>query len=81
MGAADHHQAVSLLGQVTKSFPQEVTPTYRATLEAWQTRARHAVNGRIGYVPGTIEHRFHGAKQIGNTGTAGRCSCATASTR
>ena len=31
-------------------------------LEAWQRRARHAVNGRIGYVPGTIEHRFHGAK-------------------
>ena len=62
MGAADHHQAVSLLGQVTKSFPKEVAPAYRAMLEAWQSRARHAVNGRVGYVPGTIEHRFHGAK-------------------
>ena len=62
MGAADHHQAVGLLGLVGRSFPKDVSRTYRDMLEAWQRRAVQAVNGRIGYVPGTIEHRFHGAK-------------------
>ncbi len=62
MGAADHHQAVGLLGLVGRSFPTDVSRTYRDMLEAWQRRAVQAVNGRIGYVPGTIEHRFHGAK-------------------
>ena len=62
MGAADHHQAVALLGQVAHSMPAAVSPSYRAALAAWEARAQHAVNGRIGYVPGTIEHRFHGAK-------------------
>jgi hypothetical protein len=63
MGAADHHQAVAMLGKVTKSFPKGVAPSYAALLGAWEKRAAHAVNGRIGYVPGTIEHRFHGAKK------------------
>jgi hypothetical protein len=62
MGAADHHQAVALLGQVHRSFPNGVSPAYRSLLEAWESRAGHAVNGRIGYVGGTIEHRFHGQK-------------------
>jgi len=62
MGAADHHQAVAMLGMASRSFPNAVSPTYKAMLESWQRRARHAVNGRIGYVAGTIEHRFHGAK-------------------
>ncbi len=63
MGAADHHQAVAMLGLVTRSFPRDVSCNYKAMLEAWQHRARYAINGRIGYVEGTIEHRFHGAKQ------------------
>lgn len=63
MGAADHHQAVALLGMVTKSFPKDhVTPTYRKMLETWEGLAKSAVNGRIGYVAGTLEHRFHGLK-------------------
>ncbi len=62
MGAADHHQAVAMLGMASRSFPSDVSPSYKAMLEAWQRRARHAINGRIGYVAGTIEHRFHGAK-------------------
>ena len=62
MGAADHHQAVALLGQVKHSIPQAVSTSYRAALTTWEARAQHAVNGRIGYVAGTIEHRFHGAK-------------------
>jgi hypothetical protein len=63
MGAADHHMAVAMLGEVERSMPAAVSPSYRALLTAWQARIRHAVNRRIGYVPGRIEHRFHGAKK------------------
>jgi hypothetical protein len=63
MGAADHHQAVAFLGRVRHSFPAGVAPSYAVSLAAWESRALHAVNGRIGYLPGTIEHRFHGQKQ------------------
>ncbi|MBV8735913.1 MAG: hypothetical protein JO007_01390 [Alphaproteobacteria bacterium] len=62
MGAADHHQAVALLGQAAYSMPDAVSQNYRAALAAWERHAQHAVNGRIGYIAGTIEHRFHGAK-------------------
>lgn len=62
MGSADHHMAVAMIGKVSKSFPKDITPAYRTMLTAWEKRAVHAVNGRIGFVPGTIEHRFHGAK-------------------
>jgi hypothetical protein len=62
MGAADHHQAVAFVGQARRSFPAGVASSYAALLGAWEARAQHAVNGRIGYVSGTIEHRFHGAK-------------------
>ncbi len=62
MGAADHHMAVAMLGQVNKSMPPNVSLNYRSLLTAWEARIQYAVNRRIGFVPGTIEHRFHGAK-------------------
>jgi hypothetical protein len=62
MGAADHHMAVAMMGEVAKSMPRAVSTNYRALLTAWETRIQHAVNRRIGYVPGIVEHRFHGSK-------------------
>ncbi len=63
MGSGDHHQALALVGKVARSVPGGTTPAYLAHLTRWQQRADLAVNGRIGYVAGTIEHRFHGAKE------------------
>jgi len=62
MGSADHHQALALVGQVEKSVPAGTSPSYLGQLRRWQDRAAIIVNRRIGYVPGTVEHRFHGAK-------------------
>ncbi len=63
MGSGDNHMAVGLLGLVNKSVHKDIGGGYRRVIEAWEARAQAAVNGRIGYIPGTIEHRFHGKKR------------------
>jgi hypothetical protein len=70
MGSADHHMALALVGQAEKSWPEFTAASYKNHLQRWQSRARAYVNGRICALPGTIEHRFHGAKQ--NRGYLGR---------
>lgn len=62
MGSGDHHMALALVGEAERSLPGGSSPAYRAHLLRWQARALHHVNRNIGFVHGTIEHRFHGRK-------------------
>ena len=62
MGSGDHHMALSMVGKVNYSWPGGASESYKNHLLRWQDRATRFVNGRIGVVPGIIEHRFHGAK-------------------
>jgi Glycosyl transferase family 2 len=62
MGSGDHHMALSLIGQADKSMPDGTTAAYRAEVKRWESRALRHINGNIGFVPGTIEHLFHGRK-------------------
>lgn len=64
LGAADHHMALALAGLVHLSVPGGVTDGYLAPLRIWQERALHHISGNVGYVPGTIEHRWHGNKAL-----------------
>jgi hypothetical protein len=62
MGSGDHHMALAFEGLVEHSFPTGTRESYKAHLIRWQDRAQRFVNGRLGCVPGIIEHRFHGSK-------------------
>lgn len=62
LGAADHHMALALIGKVGDSIPGNLTAGYKAPLFRWQAGAMHHINGNIGFVPGTIEHGWHGPK-------------------
>ena len=62
MGSGDHHMALALAGQAEMSLPGGCSPAYREHVMRWQARAVSHIKGNIGYVPGTIEHRFHGRK-------------------
>lgn len=62
LGAADYHMALALVGYAEKSLPGVVNAAYRKHLFTWQERALHHINFNLGYLPGTIEHTFHGAK-------------------
>ena len=62
-GSGDHHMALALIGKAKASVPTGVNEDFREILEVWQSRALRQVNRKIGYVPGTIEHPFHGRKR------------------
>lgn len=62
MGAADHHMALSLVGKSRYSIPNGVHPNYYTPIKQWEQRALHHINGNIGFLWGTIEHRWHGRK-------------------
>lgn len=63
MGSGDHHMALALAGRVECSYPNGTSQSYKTAVHLWQDRAQRFVNGRVGAVPGIIEHRFHGTKQ------------------
>jgi hypothetical protein len=62
LGAADHHMALALVGRVQDSIPGNLTQAYSAPLLLWQKHAMQHIGGNIGYVPGTLEHAWHGSK-------------------
>lgn len=62
MGSGDHHMALGMVGKVWASLPNGVTAGYRNAVTAWANLAASAINGKIGFCGGTIEHTFHGRK-------------------
>jgi hypothetical protein len=62
LGAADHHLAMALIGRVNDSIPGNCTPGYKRPLQQWQDRVMPHIAGNLSYVPGTLEHRWHGSK-------------------
>ncbi len=62
MGSGDHHMALALAGHAEHSLPGQALGAYATHVLRWQDRARRHINGNVGFVDGTIEHRFHGRK-------------------
>lgn len=69
LGSGDRHMACALVGHAEKSLYYGLHPNYRRSVLNWQHLAKEAVNGNIGYVPGTINHYFHGLKADRKYGT------------
>ena len=63
MGAGDHHMALALIGRARESVPGGIHPNYLDAILQWQARAERHIARNIGYVPGTIEHQWHGSKE------------------
>ncbi len=62
MGSGDHHMALGLVGKYEASLPGGVTAGYRTAIATWSRRAAAEINGKLGFVHGTLEHPFHGRK-------------------
>lgn len=62
LGAADMHMACALVGKATSSYNGLVHPEYKNMCLRWQERANKFIKKDIGYVPGQINHFWHGAK-------------------
>jgi hypothetical protein len=63
MGSGDHHMALGLVGQAGHSMPEGTGDVYREAVKLWEKRAVETVNYKVGYVPLTIEHKWHGDKK------------------
>ena len=63
LGAADHHMAMALIGRALDSIHAGCTRAYKDHVLQWEERAVRHICGRIGHVPGTIEHKWHGSKE------------------
>jgi len=61
-GSGDHHMAFSLLGRANETLPHGLHQNYRDQILIWQERAVVHIGQNIGFVPGTIEHLWHGPK-------------------
>lgn len=63
VGAGDHHQAWACLGMVKETIHQGMCKDYYDACEEWQRKAEFACADIVGFVPGRIEHHFHGPKE------------------
>jgi hypothetical protein len=59
VGSADYYMAASFLGQAASALQAGFSLEYREAVLAWQRRAKDL---RLGYVPGVLQHHFHGDK-------------------
>lgn len=63
LGAGDHHMAWALLGHAKNTYPKGVSPQYAQSILHWQHRALKGIKKNVGFVPGTIQHHWHGKKK------------------
>ncbi len=63
LGSADHNMAKAFLGLVDKTYYAGISAGYKRRLLEWQALATRHVKQDIGYVPGLINHYWHGRKK------------------
>lgn len=61
VGEADYIMCKAALGEAADTLYPGVAAGYRHAVSVWQDRAR-ALQGDIGFVPGTLVHSWHGKK-------------------
>jgi hypothetical protein len=62
LGAGDHHMALGLIGEAKRSVPGHISNSYKKAVLDWETNAVHSLQKNVGYVPGSLTHYWHGAK-------------------
>lgn len=63
LGSGDHHMATAMINDVFTSVHAGMTSGFKEKCVDWQYRATRITQSKIGYVPGVIEHGFHGSKK------------------
>lgn len=63
LGSADHHMAWAMVGDVESTIHRKMHPSFFRMCREWQTKAIRVTHKQVGFVPGRIEHQFHGPKK------------------
>jgi hypothetical protein len=63
LGAGDSHMAYATINKVDLSINGLATDGYKKLAREWQFNAYRLTNGHWGYIPGVINHHWHGTKR------------------
>lgn len=61
LGAGDLHMALSMTGQYEPLG--YASPGYTRALETWDGRCQEFIKRNVGYVPGLVNHYYHGSRR------------------
>ena len=62
LACCHHRRAHAFIGDISKSDPRNISAAYTRHLQNYGDRAKRVVQGRLGYVRGSICHFYHGKK-------------------
>jgi hypothetical protein len=62
LGSGDYHMACALVGHVEYSLAREMPERYKYLCYQWQERAEKHIRRNVGYVPGLVNHGWHGRR-------------------
>ncbi len=62
LGSADHHSAWAAIGDTKGTIHGKMAASYFRRIREWQMAAMRVTHGHVGFVPGRIEHSWHGSK-------------------
>src|SRR5216684_3252537 len=62
IGSGDYHIATALVGQVKYSLAPEMPERYQELCYQWQEKAEKHIRRNVGYVPGIVNHGWHGKR-------------------
>jgi hypothetical protein len=60
LGAGDWYMAWAMVGKVGQILHKGTSDSFRRLCEEWQERTLRITKGHVGFIPGRIEHHFHG---------------------
>lgn len=63
LGSGDHHMMCALIGKVKDSIHKDMHQSFKDYWLEWETRAQIHIKRNIGYMPGSIDHYWHGKKK------------------
>jgi len=62
LGSGDYVMASALVGRVDISLAPEMPERYKFLCRQWQDRAEKHIRRNVGYVPGLVNHGWHGKR-------------------
>lgn len=62
IGSGDYVMATALIGRVDLSLAPEMPERYKYLAWQWQERAEKYIRRNVGYVPGLVNHGWHGKR-------------------
>jgi hypothetical protein len=62
LGSADHHMAFASIADVEWTLHGHLSQSYTRRVLEWQRLAVSVTHKQVGFVPGRLEHHFHGFK-------------------